>query len=213
MWESQHLQFIISYFCNHIFIFIFKKGVLVKFIGVFCMLCKEKNKSKNLFLQIEKGLSIADRFGYSVTLKCLRQAASWIYFFNYFHAKLLLALYQLFFKNFVYWSQKQQFSWTMKSLHIRKDYWITSVINGHFAAHEPHISSRVRMMAGCPTDCILPCGQSRNKIKVAGCQLFQAKVWHFCLRSSRHSCRAEKGCLVPCSSKSFPKIRLLDLLM
>lgn len=44
--KSQHLQFTIHYFCNHAFVLIFRRGVLIKFTDIFCMLCKEKNKSK-----------------------------------------------------------------------------------------------------------------------------------------------------------------------
>jgi len=75
---------------------------------------------------------------------------------------------------------------------MTKDYLTASVINGPFATHDPYISPHVRMMAVCPTDSVLPCGHFYDKIQVAGCQLFQAKIWRFCLRSSRHSCIAEK---------------------
>lgn len=63
----------------------------MKFTGVSWVLCKGKKNQNSILPESRRIImSIANRFGYSLTLKCLSQAAAQSISFKYIHAKLFL---------------------------------------------------------------------------------------------------------------------------
>lgn len=131
---------------------------------------------------------------------------SWIYFFQIYPCKIVSVLYQLPFK---FCFLKQQFSCTLKKLGTIRLCLNVSAMNGYFSAYDFHISSHVRAMGSLHP--------SLWTILWKNSTLFvdssSRKKWGLFAWDPQDIHMQLKKSFVVCSSKSFLKIHLLDLLM